>query len=171
MKPDDFKVGPDVAGAVVPGLRVSQARHLVTSAGLRMKHPPHSQDPSLGLNWSNSDFISVSGLATSLGFSFVWASSKIFLNFCACSNVLNLRANISCVLSPSEKSCAVQVHVRSEVCSGFNASEAVMTWLQQTLRTCSRLIKSLLRPVVLCSRIFISPRPFSFHSFVSATKR
>jgi hypothetical protein len=71
----------------------------------------------------------------------------------------NLRATISCVSLPSEKSCAVQVHVRSEVCSGFNASESIMTWLQQTMRTCSLLMTSLVRPVDSCSRIFVSPRP------------
>ena len=57
-----------VAGAVIPGFRVSQAGHFATSALLRTQHPGHSQDPSLGLNLSKMDgfeFVFVSVLAGS----------------------------------------------------------------------------------------------------------
>jgi hypothetical protein len=39
-----------VAGAVSPGLMVSQQGHFTIAASLREKQPLHSQDPSLGLN-------------------------------------------------------------------------------------------------------------------------
>ena len=55
----------DAAEAVVPGYRVSQAGHLVTSALLRTQHPGHSQDPSLGLNLSKRDGFESSVLAGS----------------------------------------------------------------------------------------------------------
>ena len=47
--------GTNAAEAVVPGFRVSQAGHLVTSPLFRTQHPGHSQDPSMGLNLSKRD--------------------------------------------------------------------------------------------------------------------
>jgi len=87
----------------------------------------------------------------------------------AVSQVLNLKARSSFFTSPSLKSAAVQVQARSELPCGLISSSFKTTWLQQTFKTCSLLIRNLALPVVGFLRILKSPLPLSFHSLVSCT--
>ena len=91
--------------------------------------------------------------------------SNILLNDAAISDVLNLATKLS-ALGPSSLISAnvCQIQARSLPFIGFSSMSAVMRWLAQIFRTCSRLITMRRIPLVLWRRILMSPIPLSFHS-------